>query len=271
MKAVLLCEDWPVIVTGAILNAFEYFIALYERDQSIKLILLNGNKELTEKQIEIMEDRCNLSDLNYKENIIVIPKNEIVSLRFKTVLVTDFFTIFKTRGLIQAEKIVVVQEKKTHLAEYQYDEDLCNCIYYGEMPFVKKHHEYTMKFLFHRYKDVIKPKEGIYVNTPLNEDYSFLENLKLPDKPIIKKSRLNPLKNMFSQFDTYLYYHANKWFDPTPRLFVECYYYGKEIYYYNEPNIIDGSYYRYHGVMNKGIANRYFSDEDEVIQEVLKA
>jgi hypothetical protein len=270
MKAVLLCEDPWHVVTGAILNAFEYFIALYERDQSIKLFLLDGNERLTKKQIDIIEDRCELSDLNYKENIITIPRKDLTSLRFETVLVTDLHTIFKTRGLVIADKIVVVQEKKTHLDAYQYSEKLCNCIYYGEMPFVKKHHEYTMKFLFHRYKEIGESNEGIYVNSPLNEDYSFLKNITLPDKPIIKKSKLNHLKNMFSQFDTYLYYHANKWFDPTPRLFVECYYYGKKIHYYNEPNIIDGSFYRYHDVMNNGIDHRYFSDEDEVLREVLK-
>ena len=57
--------------------------------------------------------------------------------------------------------------------------------------------------------------------------------LDLPDKPIILKSG-NHLGNLFEKFDTYVYYHANKWFDPHPRLFRECKFYGKEIHYIND-------------------------------------
>lgn len=268
MKAVLF-YNYGGDITGTVLNVFEYFIALFERDPSVKLCILNGEKNILEKQINIVEDRCDLSDLNYKENIFFLPKNKIIHQRFQTILVLDYNTIHFTRGLILANKIVVIQEKRTHLKEYQYDDKICNCIYYGEMPFVKRHKEYTMKFLFHRYKDIKKTKEGIYINTPRSNDLSFLERIQLPEKPILFKDRINHLENLFTQFDTYVYFHANKWFDPSPRLFVESSFYGKDIYYFNEPNIIDGSYYRYHDVINNGVNHRYFSDEDEIIKEFI--
>jgi hypothetical protein len=67
----------------------------------------------------------------------------------------------------------------------------------------------------------------------------------------------------------YVYYHANKWFDPHPRLFLECTFYNKEIRYYNKYDIKDGSYYRYIDVMLRGIDDRTLSKDDEIVRQFI--
>ena len=53
-----------------------------------------------------------------------------------------------------------------------------------------------------------------------------------------------PVKNVLGIFDTYVY--TKETFDPAPRIIQECKYYGKEIIYYRDKNIVDGGsvYYK---------------------------
>ena len=125
-----------------------------------------------------------------------------------------------------------------------------------------------MKFMFDRYKALNKVDNAIYMNSPHNDNYDFIESLPLPDKPVIYKSRTHK-KNLFEQFDTYVYYHANTWFDPHPRLFIECKYYDKEILYFNPDNIIDGSHYRYEDIQKNGVNNRTLTKNDEIVRQLI--
>ena len=256
-------------MAGDIITAFEYFLYLYEQDKNFKLIILDLDKKLIDEFHNIMNDRYNFSGIdNYKDNVIILKRSDLFHVKFNKVLVVDHYTISKTRGILRANKIVVICNLLTDNRDFRYNKNCYNVIYYGEMPFHNKDREYKMKFLLNRFKDLKNVKEGIYVNSPFNNDYSFLKKLTLPEKPIIKKSRIHH-QNLFEAFDTYLYYHANKWFDPCPRLFIECFYYNKKIIYYNELNIKDGSFYRYNSIINEGLENRFFNENDEIINEIL--
>ena len=139
------------------------------------------------------------------------------------------------------------------------------------MPFHYKDHEYRMKCLFGRYKTIpLNPESGTYVNSPRNED--FLEvQYALPHlpRPFIFKSKTKPEENLFEKFTHYLYYHADKWFDPHPRLFLECAWYNKDITYRNPYNVKDGSWYRYKDLLKNGLNDRILTKDDEIIRQLI--
>jgi hypothetical protein len=150
-----------------------------------------------------------------------------------------------------------------------YDKKLQHVWYFGEMPFVYKDQQYKMKMLLDWMRKPKEVKEGIYINVPNTDDFSIVDEVILPDKPRIFKSAIH-LNNMFEHFDTYAYLHANKWFDPSPRLFHECAYMGKKIIYYNPHNVKDGSYYRIIDLVDNNDLNERFLDEnDEIVQEFI--
>lgn len=261
----------PLKITGSTINAIEYFLTIFEHNPDIKLVLINGNEIVRDMFINLAGSRYDLDDLDYKDSIICLNKIKLARYIFDRVLVLDFETIKETRDLLHAKELIVIQEKRTHLVEYTFDEiNSKNITLYGEMPWQVKDIQYRMKMLFHRFKVLKKVDSAIYVNSPRNKDYSFLNKLDLPNKPIIYKSRTH-LDNMFEQFDIYLYYHANTWFDPTPRLFHECLFYNKKIIYQQPEfeNDYDGSYYRYLDMLNYGLQGRILNKNDEVVRRFL--
>ena len=275
MNALLFYVTPTFRLTGSTINAIEYFLAVVEHNTDFRLILLNGNTPFKIKILKLMHERYVGIDANYlfKHNIKCINKSALPSKKFDTVLVLDYMTIAKTKGLINSKKLLVISEKYTEQEIYFYKKDLYNVEYYGEMPFHYRDHEYRMKCLFDKYKTLGKVKEGTYVNSPKNEGilYDIVQSddlINLPT-PIIVKSKTKPEENLFEQFTHYLYYHANRWFDPHPRLFLECAFYDKKIIYHNLFDIRDGSWYRYKDIKENGIKNRTLNKKDEIVCQLI--
>ena len=270
MKNVVLFYIYkPLEITGSTINAIEYFLAIFEHNPDIKLVLVNGDEVVRDMFINLAENRYDIDDLDYKDSIICLSKIKLVRQGFDKVLVLDFETIKETRDLLYAKELTVIQEKRTHLVEYTFDEiNSKNITLYGEMPWQVKDIQYRMKMLFHRFKTLRSVKYAIYVNSPRNKDYSFLNHIELPNKPIIYKSRKH-LDNMFEHFDTYLYYHATTYFDPHPRLFHECYFYNKKVIYHNPKSIIDGSHFRHIDVNIHGLQGRILNKNDEIVRRFI--
>jgi len=289
MKAVILHAKIPKI-NGAVIDAFEYYIAILEHNPQVRLLLLDAKRGIMQSFIDTFENRYVLDDLDWKKNIWVMPRSSLLKQNFEKVLVLDYSTIYHTRGLLKGEitvinelhleddefpieaddkpKLIVLSDKHTDKPEFMYSKKLYDVTYYGEMPFVYKDKEYNMKILFDRFKPLRKVTPGIYINSPMNKDYSFVEQLDLPDKPIIYKSDEH-MENLFEHFDTYVYWHAAKWFDPHPRLFLECMFYDKDIMYFNEPGWKDGSYYRIEDMKVNGLGGRFLRKDDEIVQQFI--
>lgn len=268
MNAVIFYE-FNQLITGSTINMFEYFLAGYEHNRDLKLVLINASKRTIKKFIHIIKDRYVLDDIeDFKDNIITTTKGKLIRMKFDTVLVLDYNTINQTKGILRADKIIVISEKYTD--RYFYDKSKYNVTYYGEMTFHYRDIKYKMKCLFNRFKPLNKVKTGTYINSPRNnEDLSYLLWTLKIQGPYITKSKIKHKENLFEQFTTYVYYHANKWFDPHPRLFLECSYYNKEIIYINPFDIRDGSYYRYHDVMKYGLRGRYLNKNDEIVEQLI--
>lgn len=265
-------------ITGCIMDAFEYFIKIYEYNKDIKLLLLKTTRNAASKMISIFKDRYDLSNVEgFEKNIQVIDFKYLFNNVFDKLLVVDSITISKTRGLVRAKEIIVISNTLKSLKDidnYLYSPKLYNVKYYGEMPFHYKDFDYKMKFLFDRFKLLSRVENGIYVNIPhynkrvSMDRYKLVKSLNLPQKPLIFKSGKH-VNNLFEKFDTYLYYHINGWLDPHPRLIVECFFYEKEIIYINDFQIKDGSYYRYHDLLENGVNNRKLTRDDEIVQQFI--
>lgn len=256
-------------LTGSTFNAFEYFITILEKNKDFKLIFLNASESDIDYFCKIFENRYYLEDIDYRSNIICRDFCSIVKINqnLKRALILDYGTVSRLKPLLKCDKIIHICEK-TEEPEYRLDNRLSNVISFGEMPFAHKDVEYRMKLAFKRFKKLNKVDEAIYINSPFCENYDFIGGLNLSKKPIILKAGSH-LDNLFEKFDEYVYYHANKWFDPHPRLFLECAFYNKKISYYNPLGIKDGSYYRYNDLMRNGLSDRTLDENDEVVKHFI--
>lgn len=276
MKAILFC-NFVNNINGALIDVIEYYLCMVEHNINVKLLILNYNPQFEKSLNELIEDRYNTDDLNYKKNILGISKIFLLKTKFSRILITDYSTINSVKGLLILEnndsKIIIVSDLHTDNPSFIINHDLYpkGCVvYYGEMPFVYKDIQYNHKFLFSRFKKISTVDQNILVHSPKNKDYNFLKSYEniLKTKKILIKTDFHK-KHFFELFDTFIYYHANKWFDPRPRLMHECSFYKKEIFYINKPNCIDGSYYRYQDLNKNGLNNRWLDKNDEVIMEFL--
>ena len=254
-------------INGSLFDAFEYYLCIKKFNKKMKLIILNCNNDSLVEIFKIFVNRYNLP-IGFNTGILNIPLYEIIRYNFDKTLVLDYGTIEKTKGLISTKEMIIISDKNTYKQKYSYKEGCFKITYYGEMPFERMDKEYNIKLYFDIFKDPRYIKEGTYVNSPFSEDCSFMKNIDLP-KPWIFKSTKNHLENMFEQFDNYLYFHANKWFDPHPRLLLECAFYDKELHYYNDPGILDGSYYRWVDLKKNGLRKRFLNENDEVVKEFI--
>lgn len=275
--AVLLCNNYPrIVINGAIVDVFEYYFAILEHNKDIKLFLIDFSNEFADYLISLMEERYYLDDLNWKENIVRIKRFNTVKYNFERVLVIDYSTINRLRGILKAKnldvitEITVVSDLHTDKPEYMFHKDLYNVTYYGEMPFVYKDKEYRMKLLFDRFKPLGEVQDGYYIHSPRNNQVDELPrrlglNLKMP----VYFKQESHMKNFFEYFKTYIYYNCGNYFDPHPRLPLEALYYNKIVHYHNPTKVKDGSYYRFEDLRQNGLEERSLTKNDEIVRRFI--
>jgi hypothetical protein len=271
MNAILFWVAPGFRLTGSTINAIEYFLAGFEHNPELRLFLVNGNRFFRDEIVSIMNERYDFINMqNAINNIEFIRVHSLPTQYFDTILILDYMTIFKVRGIINAKKILVISEKFTENPKYFLNKSLYNVTYYGEMGFHYKDIDYRMKCLFDKYKPLRNVQIGTYINSPNNRDLEKIQE-DFPDlpKPIYFKSKTMAEENLFEKFTHYLYYHADAWFDPHPRLFLECCFYNKTIIYHNPIDLRDGSWYRYRDIIENGIEGRTLNKEDEIISQLI--
>ena len=267
MKAVVFYVTKIFRLTGSTINAIEYFLAGVEHNPELKLYLVNGKTRFKKAILKLMSERYVLDGLNIS-NIECIRASKLLTKRIDTALVVDYMTISKTKGLMNCEKIIVISEKHTSNPRYFYDKNRYNVEYYGEMPFHYKDHDYRMKCVFDRYKPLRNVRVGTYVNSPRNMHLDQVDLSGFP-QPAFFKSKNTPKENLFENFTHYVYLHANAWFDPHPRLFLECAFYDKTMDYINDFGIEDGSYYRWNDLQKNGLKDRTLTKDDDIICQMM--
>lgn len=128
---------------------------------------------------------------------------------------------------------------------------------------------YEMKIAFPNYKEVLYAEHNLYINT-LDNLYStkFLSNIAsiCGYNTYFIKQRKHQL-GLFSKFDTYLYLDDGKYEDVHPRLFHECYFYGKNIVYISGRQ--NGAYTRYKEIEENKFNNKVLHTDDIVFDYIL--
>jgi hypothetical protein len=125
--------------------------------------------------------------------------------------------------------------------------DLCDTEVYPNG--VGEHFEKTINFSI--YKPHVNNVQFKYLFLGTNDKYyATVEEVidQFPDHGVltydadyvnIKNNNIFvPVKNLMSMFETYVYTKAT--FDPAPRIFQECKYYGKDVIYLRDKTIVDG-------------------------------
>lgn len=270
MNAILHYDYGANFVDGSLLNALEYFLAIYEHNKDVTLLLANSNNQNKQAYIKMIYERYTLEGLEgFENNIKPIRTSSLVTTPYDTVAICAHSHAIKyTKGILRAKKILVISDRFHDNPDFFFRKDKYNVTYYGEMPYQYKDEQYTMKMLFSRFKSLPYEEDNILIHSPHNDDMSFIPTLNLPDKPIIIRGR-GHVENFFTTYKTFVYYSAQKRFDMSPRLMHEAFFYNKKILYFNHWTLKDGSYYRYNDLMKNGLTNRYLSKDDEIVRQMI--
>ena len=263
------------IINGSFIDAIEYFLAIFENNKNTDLIFVGKIGSDRNDIINLIRDRYNLEGLTDWEDRVFFKKHyDLMKMKFKRVLIVDYTTIKMTKGLIRSEEIHVIVERYTEKKEYMFSKNTSNVTYWGEMPFEYREKEYRMKFLFDRIKKPEKVEDRVFLTFgPIIDSTGYPEKIKsekyLKDLGINKEvflKRTSSTEKFFEKFSTLVYIktESSNW-DTHPRIFVECSFFGKEIIYLNDLGIKDGSYYRYHDVLENGVKGRNLDKNDEIV------
>lgn len=271
MNAVLFNQNQRLV--GSLIDAIEYYLYMFLYNKDNYLIFPGDNPEYKDMVLNLIKNRYDIyPDNGYENNILTVSHKDLLTkFKFEKCLILDWGSIPRLKCRFRAKELIVISELFTEDKKFFFDKEKYHATYYSEMPFVYSDKFHNMKFLFEFYSKFEQKGDLIYINSPENDiqnDPNIQNYLmkNFPNKQILSKDRKKHKNNLFEHFDTYLYYHANKYFDPHPRLFHECFFYGKEIYFENPDEAKDGAYERYNDLMKNGLENRYFSKDDEVIR-----
>jgi len=161
----------------------------------------------------------------------------------------------KTLQAIFGNKLISVYSEN-HPAKYpialefyspQHVVDLCDTEVYPNG--VGEHFEKTINFSIYKTFDNDIKFKHLFLGTN-KEYYAAVEEVieQYPDHGILtynadyvnidNNNVYVPVENLMSLFETYVY--TKKTFDPAPRIFQECKYFGKDVIYLRDKSIIDG-------------------------------
>ncbi|MCK5767290.1 MAG: hypothetical protein KAH35_02805 [Candidatus Atribacteria bacterium] len=242
-----------VVPMGSLYDAIEYFLTIYESNKDIKLLFhlvpqsgyIDYNsiyKHLTPKfdyilkQIrDIIDSRYYVSDFCFFDNIYIVNLVDLfLGSSLNKILTVDLTTPKKFKeNFARAKEIFIIPELTK--SEYFYQSKRNKVTYFTEMPFCHCDVPYKMKFDFERCKPIDTFDEKLYVNYPRNNPYKDVKVSSEIDKfnkdVMIKEDKFH--YNLHPLFDEDVYFQSTMWFDPHPKLFHECKFYGKPYHYFN--------------------------------------
>lgn len=256
-------------IHGGYMYMFEYFYTIWRLNNDFKLCLVNGSNELKNNLCDVWEDRYNIPDKSYRDNIKLSFKPILQRRSFDKVLVVDSGTTYLMKQYVKSKEYIYISEQPNPEKYLIMRRPQYNATYYGEMPFHHKDHQYTIKIPWDIYKDIGKSNDAVFVSSWAKQrDMEEIATNLYPDKPLIYKN-FKHRENFFELFDEMLYIQSGNWFDTMPRLFMECEHYGKTINYHNPKEVKDGGWYRYHDLLENGLNNRHLDENDEIVSQFI--
>ena len=202
-------------------------------------------------------------------NIIIRKGNIIDRNQYKSILAVDSVIVNKIPLFLFEKAFILADPYMSNISFYHRVKDLPNVYTYNEMPFFPAEVNYKFKFAFDIYKKYDRLKNNTLISykndkEPFNKHITKFVN-NITGKEVSYKW---PINDFHQKFNKYVYNNID-YFDPRPRIFHECAFYG-----ISTNNIIrniksenyDGAYYRIKSLQEDGLECRYLTIEDELIQ-----
>ena len=248
-------------VDGLFYYSYEYCTMLNENNIDARVVVICHRKFARDDYLDVIKNKyIHCKNIVFED--ITINKNDVTFILGRSMLTLawqdfDQYTEKQKnilRELFGAKLISVYSEN--HPTKYPlavnffqpaHIVDLCDTEVY--LKGVGKHFEKTINFdIYKPHTDNIKFKH-LFLGT--NERYYQTVEKVIKDYPdhgiltynedYVNKDNNNvfvPVDNIMSMFDTYVY--TKDTFDPAPRIFQECKYFGKQVIYLRDKSIHDG-------------------------------
>ena len=248
-------------VDGLLYYSYEYCSYLNDMEIPARVIIIpHRNFAVTDYVKTISQKYIHCKNIVFND---ITPNNDDVTLVMGRSMITLSWQSFKDYTLEQKTTLrklfggkVISVYSENHPIEYPkaiefYSPkkiiDLCDTEVYPNG--VGEHFEKIINFnIYKSFKNEPKFK---YLFLGTNEKYySAVEKVidQFPDHGVltydadyvnIKNNNIFvPVENLLGMFETYVY--TKETFDPAPRIFQECKYYGKDIIYLRDKTIVDG-------------------------------
>tara|TARA_E500000178_G_scaffold354347_1_gene422970 strand:- start:323 stop:1180 length:858 start_codon:yes stop_codon:yes gene_type:complete len=248
-------------VDGLLYYSYEYCDILNKAGYSAQVVIITHRKFNQLAYIDTIKSKYTTYDSVYIDNYL--PSDDDVTLIMGRSMMTLSYQSFNDYSELQQKNLrrlfggkVISVYSENHPAEYpkavefyapKQIVDLCDTEVYPNG--VGAHFEKTINFSIYKpHKDNIQFKH-LFLGTN-DKYYASAEKVihKFPNHGIltydekyvnIKNNNIFvPVENLMSLFETYVY--TKETFDPAPRIFQECKYYGKEVVYLRDKTIVDG-------------------------------
>lgn len=248
-------------VDGLLHYSYEYCCQLNDNGIEAKLVIITRGNYQPQQYIDSLAKKYiyvkNVEINDYwpeSEDVTLILGRSMISIPYREQKLYDQDRLMTLHLLFNNKLISVYSENDESgyqpALEYfgtKYTFDLCDTEVYPNG--VGIHFEKTIDFSL--YKDPIQNVQFDHLFLGTNKQYysDLLEVVpNYPDHGILTydESYINPnwnnifcpVDNVLGIFKTYVY--NKRTFDPAPRLFMECKYYGKDIIYLRDKSIRDG-------------------------------
>ena len=248
-------------VDGLLYYSYEYCDMLNKAGYPAQVIIITHRKFNQLAYIDAIMSKYTTYDRVYIDNYL--PSDDDVTLIMGRSMMTLSWQSFNDYSELQQKNLrrlfggkVISVYSENHPADYPkavefYNPtqviDLCDTDVYPNG--VGTHFEKTINFSIYKpLRDNIQFKH-LFLGTN-NKYYATVEKVidQFPDHGIltydekyvnIKNNNIFvPVENLMSLFETYVY--TKETFDPAPRIFQECKYYGKDVIYLRDKTIVDG-------------------------------
>ena len=258
MKINIVCTSKPV--DGLFYYSYEYCTILNEMGYDARVVVVPHRKFSGNDYIESISNKyihcknLEFSSLPDPSDVTLILGRSMMTLSWQSF--NDYTSEQQTslRLLFSGKVISVYSEnhpqgypKAVNFYQPEKIVDLCDTEVYPNG--VGAHFEKTINFSIYKpHKDNIQFKH-LFLGTN-DKYYATIEKVidQFPNHGIltydekyvnIKNNNIFvPVENLMSLFETYVY--TKETFDPAPRIFQECKYYGKDIIYLRDKKIVDG-------------------------------
>ena len=272
-------------ICGHTFEAFDLYFFLKDYLPGIDIKILIMDKLKTSLLKEAFEDKYDLNFNNIKKDIIIDRNNKIKYAEiiiYTSGIAKYHYPQFASKCFISFRcnpNLEFINEKNVF---YFLDKRVYDSF---DLKFPENTIQSVKKFYFKYYKKNLKSenKNLIYLNSALRNinisDYKkkyknllFVSGGKYDNSDVLEA----PVKNLFEQFDTYIYTPIQRRFDCSPRLLTESYFYNKKIIFdfnfkeYAGPDYGDtGLYWRWHDIQNN-FNDLIYNEDDELLKFIKK-